>query len=70
MNESIPDSSPWGLAAIIIVVASWLFYRYFAPKTWRDEVSAVVLCTVEASESERTIRVYGITDWRIEHVHE
>jgi len=70
MNEGVPHSGAWGLAAIMIVVTLWLLYRYFAPRMWRDEVSAVVLYTVEASESERSIPVYGITDWRIERVHE
>lgn len=26
----------WGMAAIVIVVISWLFYRYLAPKSWKD----------------------------------
>ena len=26
----------WGLAAISVVVASWIFYRYVAPKSWRE----------------------------------
>jgi len=26
----------WGIAAIMGVIASWLFYRYFAPTRWRD----------------------------------
>ena len=26
----------WGLAAISIVVVSWIFYRYVAPKSWRE----------------------------------
>ncbi|MCO6411223.1 MAG: isoprenylcysteine carboxylmethyltransferase family protein [Thiogranum sp.] len=43
MNEGIPHSGAWGLAAIMIVVASWLFYRYFAPKTWREWASASVV---------------------------
>lgn len=36
MNEGIKHSSVWGLAAIMIVVASWVLYRYLAPKTWRE----------------------------------
>lgn len=40
MNEGIPHAGAWGLAAIMIVVASWVFYRYFAPKTWREWASA------------------------------
>ncbi len=43
MKENIAHSGAWGLAAIMIVVASWLFYRYFAPKTWREWASAGVV---------------------------
>lgn len=43
MKEHIAHSGAWGLAAIMIVVASWLFYRYFAPKTWREWASAGVV---------------------------
>jgi protein-S-isoprenylcysteine O-methyltransferase Ste14 len=40
MNQLTASSGIWGLAAIMIVVASWLLYRYLAPKTWREWVSA------------------------------
>lgn len=30
----------WGFAAIMIVIASWIFYRYFAPKRWREWAGA------------------------------
>lgn len=30
----------WPLAVIMIVVASWLFYRYVAPKSWREWAGA------------------------------
>ena len=40
MNEVIAHSGVWGLAAIMIVIASWLLYRYLAPKTWREWASA------------------------------
>lgn len=33
----------WGLAAIVITVASWLFYRYFAPARWREWTRAGVV---------------------------
>ena len=36
MNLHIAHSGAWGLAIIMIVVASWLFYRYFAPKGWHE----------------------------------
>jgi methanethiol S-methyltransferase len=40
MDEHFAHSGVWGLAVIMIVVASWLFYRYFAPKTWREWAGA------------------------------
>lgn len=43
MNEHIAHSGAWGLAAIMITVASWVFYRYFAPRTWREWASAGVV---------------------------
>jgi len=43
MNEGIAHSGAWGLAVIMIVVASWLLYRYLAPKTWREWASAGVV---------------------------
>lgn len=30
----------WGLAAIMIVIVSWIFYRYFAPSGWREWAGA------------------------------
>jgi len=36
MNETFAHSGAWGIAAIMIVVISWFFYRYFAPKSWRE----------------------------------
>lgn len=43
MEENIAHSGAWGLAAIMIVVASWILYRYLAPKTWREWASAGVV---------------------------
>ncbi len=43
MSEHITHSGAWGLAAIMIVVASWVLYRYLAPKTWREWASAGVV---------------------------
>lgn len=40
MNESISHSGVWAFAAIMIVVASWFFYRYLAPKSWREWAGA------------------------------
>ena len=43
MNEHIAHSGAWGIALIVIVIASWLLYRYLAPKTWREWASAGVI---------------------------
>jgi len=40
MNEYIAHSGAWALAALMIVIASWVLYRYLAPKTWREWASA------------------------------
>ena len=40
MKLHIAHSEAWPLAIIMIVVASWLFYRYFAPKGWREWAGA------------------------------
>jgi methanethiol S-methyltransferase len=40
MNEAVAHSAVWGLAAIMIVIASWVLYRYLAPKTWREWAGA------------------------------
>ncbi len=40
MSAHIAHSGAWGLATVMIVVASWVFYRYFAPKGWREWAGA------------------------------
>jgi len=43
MKEEIAHSGAWGIAVIMIVIASWVLYRYLAPKTWREWASAGVV---------------------------
>lgn len=40
MNENIAHSGVWALAAIMIVLVSWVLYRFLAPKTWHEWASA------------------------------
>lgn len=40
MSTHIAHTEFWGLAVIMIIVVSWLFYRYFAPKNWREWAGA------------------------------
>lgn len=43
MKENIAHSGAWGVALIVIVVASWFLYRYLAPKTWKEWAGAGVI---------------------------
>lgn len=43
MNESFGHAGAWGIALIVIVLVSWFFYRYFAPKSWREWAGAGVV---------------------------
>jgi protein-S-isoprenylcysteine O-methyltransferase Ste14 len=40
MNQVIAHSAAWGIAVIMIVIASWVLYRYLAPKSWREWAGA------------------------------
>lgn len=43
MNEHIAHSGAWGIALIVIVVASWFLYRYLAPNSWKEWAGAGVI---------------------------
>lgn len=40
MNDGITHSGLWGFSAIMVVLASWLVYRFLAPRTWREWAGA------------------------------
>ena len=40
MKDLITHSGAWTLAVIVIVIVSWVLYRYLAPKSWREWASA------------------------------
>jgi protein-S-isoprenylcysteine O-methyltransferase Ste14 len=40
MVKGIEHSGTWVIALIVIVIASWVLYRYLAPKTWREWAGA------------------------------
>jgi protein-S-isoprenylcysteine O-methyltransferase Ste14 len=40
MNQDTAHSGAWGIAVIMTVIASWVVYRYLAPKSWREWASA------------------------------
>ena len=40
MSSHIADSGAWHPAVVMIVIASWVLYPYFAPKGWRGWTGA------------------------------
>lgn len=40
MERNIEHSGAWIIAIFVIVIASWLLYKYLAPKTWREWAGA------------------------------
>ncbi len=40
MSEFVAHSGAWALAAVMIVIASWVVYRFLAPKNWREWAGA------------------------------
>ena len=40
MTETITHSGAWGIAATMIVLISWVMYRWLAPRNWREWGSA------------------------------
>ena len=43
LDVTFEQAGAWALALIMIVVVSWLFYRYFAPESWREWAGAGVV---------------------------
>lgn len=40
MTDYVAHSGAWALAVIMIVIASWVLYRFLAPKNWREWAGA------------------------------
>ena len=57
----------WGAAAISIVIVSWVFYRVFVPKSWKEWARAgVVQAFIIAFYAEMygfPLTVYALTRW-------
>ncbi len=43
MKQEFAHSGAWGIAIIMIIIASWFIYRFLAPKSWREWASAGVI---------------------------
>lgn len=40
MDEQVTLGGAWGLAIVMVVIVSWVLYRYVAPKQWREWTGA------------------------------
>ncbi len=36
MDNAAPAGGTWGLTAVMVVIASWILYRYVAPQGWKE----------------------------------
>jgi methanethiol S-methyltransferase len=43
MNENIAHSGVWIMALLMIVLVSWVLYKYLAPKSWHEWAGAGVI---------------------------
>lgn len=43
MDQIISHSNVWLLTAIMVVLVSWIFYKYFTPKSWHEWAGAGVV---------------------------
>ena len=43
LSMEIAHTEAWGLVVIMVVIASWVLYRYLAPKSWREWASAGIV---------------------------
>ncbi|MAZ30178.1 isoprenylcysteine carboxyl methyltransferase [bacterium] len=43
MDQIISHSNVWVLSAIMVVLVSWIFYRYFSPSSWQEWTGAGVV---------------------------
>lgn len=56
----------WGLAVIVIVIASWLLYRYLAPQSWKEwtragVVQAFIIAFQYVPVRARVVQVQGLS---------
>lgn len=40
MSDFITHTGTWFLAILMIIIVSWVFYRYFAPRSWHEWAGA------------------------------
>jgi hypothetical protein len=56
MNDFYARYRHWGLVIIMVVIASWIQYRYVAPKSWREwsRAGLVQVSLLSQDEGART----------------
>ena len=64
MSSHIADSGAWDPAVVMIVIASWVLYPYFAPKGWRERTGAgLIQAFITALHAE--MHRFALTSYRL-----